>query len=108
MFYNIPKYRNAALSKIRRLMPQCPNTEFIVIALPNTSNPFPANQHPRGAATQVRNALRDRPTRAPYVGQWTTLQYSSLLWYRVSWNHYIPLRCGARINLNDVLDQLVD
>ena len=89
-----------------------PNTEFVVIAIPTTENPIRANPNPRRRrltqARAVGAGINNQPARATYIGHWpaNSRYQTAVSWYRVKWNQYITLGCGASIYFNDVLNEL--
>ena len=108
VFYDSANDRDHALVTIQTLLPVLPNTEFVAVALPTGINPIQANTHPRARLIQANPTGRaDRPVKASYIGHWNAGSgYQNVRWYRMEWNQYISLGCGAKIYFNDILDSL--
>jgi len=96
-----PEDRGRAILKIQTVQPHLPNTEFVLIALPDSSIPM-INTNP-GAAVNPAVAVAARPVRAPYIGYWP--QGSAVpQWFKMKWNTDLTLAgCGAVIDFNNFL-----
>ncbi len=108
---NEKKDREKAMNKISMVLPHLPNTEFILIAIPDTENPQNAN--PNAAAVSVvaplvGNGTANRPSRAPYIGYWRRGDaFEAVRWYKIIWNQHLPLAgCAAQINFNSIMQKL--
>ncbi|CAG8512762.1 7951_t:CDS:2 [Paraglomus brasilianum] len=104
VFYNSDPDRRNALSKISFIREYTTNVEYVGIAIPHTTNPFPQNENP-GITTTPATQLDDSP-RAPYIIHfpWDVNRGSSLVYYRMNWNEHLDLRCQWRIEFNIVLN----
>ena len=65
--YDGPGDRDNAMSKILRIQPHRPNTEFVIIVLPIIGLPLLANPN-LGASSTTAILKVARPSIAPYLG----------------------------------------
>jgi len=101
--YDKPDDCNNAINKITRVQRHCPNTEFVIIVVPATGPPFPANSNP-GVGSTAATPKTACPSHAPYLGHWPV--GNVVRWYKMKWNKHLVLGCGANIYFNDILQVL--
>ncbi|RHZ87995.1 hypothetical protein Glove_26g178 [Diversispora epigaea] len=73
------------INKILRVQPYCPNTEFVIIVVPVTGPPFPANLNSGVGSTTITPKMA-RSFRAPYLGHWSV--GNAVRWYKMKWNKH--------------------
>ena len=106
VFYNRDPDRENALEKIDKVQHDLDgifNIEFVTIALPDGRSHFHKNPNP-GAISILTSTTNQntRPYLAPYLIHWNANNIP--VYYIVSWNHHIVLRCGVMLYFNIILD----
>ncbi|CAG8746355.1 hypothetical protein GLOIN_2v1677127 [Rhizophagus irregularis DAOM 181602=DAOM 197198] len=106
VFFNRDPDRSHALSNIDLIQRQNLGIEFVCIALPFSTANFPQNPNPGAATVQATPTANQnsRPTRAPYIIHWNANNVP--VYYKMSWNNHIILRCGWALDFNLVLNVL--
>jgi hypothetical protein len=106
VFYNSDPDRNNALVKICQIQQSQVSIEFVGIAIPNSDTPFRRNPNPRANSTFALPAANQnaRPYRAPYVIHWNA--NNNPVYYIMSWNRHLVLRCGVVFDFNIVLKEI--
>ncbi|CAG8857554.1 31535_t:CDS:1, partial [Gigaspora margarita] len=93
-----------AINKFARVQPHCPTTEFVIVIVPATATPLPANSNP-GVGSVAATPKTARPSRAPYLGHLSAGNIiTAIQWYKIKWNRHLVLGCGANIGFNDILE----
>lgn len=94
------------INKIAHIQPYCLNTEFVIIVVPVTELPFPPNRDPNVNST-CATPQTACPSHAPYLGHLPRgSNIIAIQWYKMEWNEFLLLRCGANIYFNDILQVL--
>ncbi|CAG8767974.1 10065_t:CDS:2, partial [Gigaspora rosea] len=96
--------RDNAINKFARVQPYCLTTEFVIVVVPATATPLPANSNP-GVGSVAVTPKTARPSRAPYLGHLSAGNIiTAIQWYKIKWNRHLVLGCGANIGFNDILE----
>jgi len=97
-----------ALRVIETVQPHLPNTEFVLIALPDSVDPIPANPDVTGAHAPAP-LLAMAPHKSPFLGYLPKgATVADAQWYEAEWNRYITVvGCGVQIRFNLVLECLL-
>jgi len=108
VFYNRDPDREKALEKVDSVQQDLDgilNIEFVGIAIPDAIGPYHANPNP-GAVSVLATATgqNTRPYFAPYLIHWG-VNYIPV-YYMITWNRHIILRCGVTIYFNIILDEI--
>ncbi|CAG8572643.1 1214_t:CDS:2 [Paraglomus occultum] len=103
VFYDEDPDRRNALSKISFIRECTTNVEYVGIAIPLATNPFPQNENPGITTTPATPC--DYPPRSPYIIHFPN-RGSKLVYYRMNWNEHLDLRCQWRIEFNIVLNAI--
>ncbi|CAB4442834.1 unnamed protein product [Rhizophagus irregularis] len=106
VFYNKDPDQENALEKIdmvQRDLDAIFNIEFVAIALPDERSPFRGNPNPETISILANQTGQNtRPYLAPYLIHWNANNIP--VYYIISWNRHIVLRCGVILHFNIILD----
>ncbi|CAG8514942.1 8710_t:CDS:2 [Diversispora eburnea] len=102
VFYNRDPDRSLALSKIDLIRQYLADIEYVGIAIPSATNPFPENPNPWVVTTPATPTL-EMPTRAPYIIYLRNVN-SNLVYYKMNWNEHLDLKCHWIVEFNVVLN----